>query len=266
MSDRPSADQQRLAFGQVAELYHRARPGLPAATVDAVIDAADLKPASRIFEVGAGTGKATVQLAARGLDVLAIEPSPEMARVARATCAQFDRVEIVEADFEAWRPRERRAALISVQAWHWIDPAIRYQRAHEALLAGGTLVAIWTFPDWRQCSLRGQLSHAYAEAVPQMVADFPMHPDSQPAALAGDWHAEIDGGGWFEGPRVRTFPWVQGYAAAAYTSLLQTHQDHILLAPRRRASLLDAITEVIDAHGGTFAMPFTTHVCTATRS
>ncbi len=265
MADHVFAERQRLAFGQVAELYHRARPDLPAVAIDAVIEAAPLKPSSAIFEAGAGTGKATVQFAQRGLDILGIEPSPEMVRVARTTCAEYASVQIVEVDFESWRPHERRTALISVQAWHWIDSALRYRRAHEALLENGLLAAVWTFPDWRECSLRGQLSKAYSQAAPQMVTDFPMHPDSEPAALAGDWHAEIAGGGCFKGPRVRTFPWVQRYSATAYTSLLQTHQDHILLAARQRANLLDAIAAAIDAHGGTFAMPFVTHVCTATR-
>ncbi|MGZ4350604.1 MAG: hypothetical protein ACXVRX_08795, partial [Solirubrobacteraceae bacterium] len=60
-------DEQRLAFGQVAELYDRARPSYPAAAIDAVLAHGRLAPGVRIVEVGAGTGKATELLAGRGL-------------------------------------------------------------------------------------------------------------------------------------------------------------------------------------------------------
>lgn len=51
--------------------------------IDALLHYGGLGPGSRIVEVGAGTAKATELLAARGLDVTAIEPSPDMVAVAR---------------------------------------------------------------------------------------------------------------------------------------------------------------------------------------
>ena len=81
--------EQRLAFGRFAELYDRARPTYPAAAVDAVIQFGALVPPAGIPEIGAGTGKATELLASRGLGVLALEPSPEMARIARANCERL---------------------------------------------------------------------------------------------------------------------------------------------------------------------------------
>jgi precorrin-6B methylase 2 len=41
---------------------------------------ADLWPGAAIFEVGAGTGKASVLVAEPGLRILAFEPDPSMAR------------------------------------------------------------------------------------------------------------------------------------------------------------------------------------------
>ena len=66
----------------MADLYDHARPSYPSALVDDVLDYAGAVAAAtvRALEVGAGTGKATALFAARGLNVLAIEPSAEMAR------------------------------------------------------------------------------------------------------------------------------------------------------------------------------------------
>src|ERR1700712_1812259 len=67
-------DEQRLAFGSVAELYDRARPSYPPGAIDDVVAHAGLQTGDTVLEVGAGTGKATVLLAQRGLGVLALEP------------------------------------------------------------------------------------------------------------------------------------------------------------------------------------------------
>jgi SAM-dependent methyltransferase len=258
-----SLDEQRLAFGSVAELYHRARPSYPAAAIDDVLAHGRLVPGDRVLEVGAGTGKATVLLAERGLRVLALEPSASMAAIARGTCPE---AEVVEAEFERWEAAVGFPALVSVQAWHWIDPAVRYQHAHAALQPGGSLAAIWTFPDWSACDLRDGLAEAYARAAPQLAADFPMHPASRPTRLAGDWHGEIEACGRFIDPRVTVHAWSQPYTATAYAELLATHQDHILLAAGERARLLSEIAAVIeDASGGVLTMPFATRVCVARR-
>lgn len=259
-------DEQRLAFGSVAELYDRARPSYPAGAIDDVMTRAGLRRGDTVLEVGAGTGKATVLLAARGLDVVALEPSAAMAAVARANCRGLAGVRVVESELEQWEPTERFPALVSVQAWHWVAPDLRYERAHAALVADGTLAAVWTFPYWAACGLREALCDAYRLTAPQLTPDFPMHPASEPTRLAGDWAAEIAASTRFGDPQVMTHRWSQPYTSAEYVELLQTHQDHILLAARDRRSLLVAIAATIEGEGGgTLTMPFVTRVCLATR-
>ncbi|HEY6524293.1 MAG TPA: class I SAM-dependent methyltransferase [Solirubrobacteraceae bacterium] len=258
-------DEQRLAFGRVAELYDRARPSYPAAAIDALLEYGGLAPGSRIVEVGAGTGKATELLAARGLHVTAIEPSAEMAALARVKLAGCPAVMILESSFEAWEPGGRFDAVVSVQAWHWVDPAVRYARARDALAPGATLAAVWSFPDWERCPERDAVSRAYRSAQVQLEADFPMHPDSEPTRLAGDWGAEIAAAGGFGAAEVRRFRWSEGYGAKAYTALLGTHQDHILLSDGDRAALMRAIERCIEDSGGHLELPLTTYVCLARR-
>lgn len=267
------ADEQRLAFGRVAELYDRARPSYPGAAVDDVLSHAELAPGDRVLEVGAGTGKLTVLLAERGLEVTALEPSAEMAAVARVRCPSID---LVEREFEAFEAPRPFPAIVAAAAWHWVDPERRYACAHRALQPGGTLAGLWTFPAWPECRLRAALSDAYRAAVPGMKPDFPMHPDSQPESLVGarpgrvrdggHWEREIeDAAGLFEAPEARLHRWANPYTSHEYVDLLQTHQDHILLGPAARRRLLEAVAAAVDAAGGAFELPLVTHVCLARR-
>jgi SAM-dependent methyltransferase len=260
-----SIDEQRLAFGRVAELYDRARPSYPSEAIDELVAFAGLRPGARVLEVGAGTGKATRMLADRGFAVQALEPDAAMAAVARRTCGGYLLVEIVQTSFEAWQPGERVHAVVCAQAWHWITPEVRYVRAGEALLPRGTLASIWTFPCWATTPLRDRLRDAYSESVPDLAPDFPMHPASEPTNLAGDWQAEIDSSKDFADPRVREHQWSCSHATADYVALLQTHQDHILLEPEKRQRLMAAVSLVIDQAGGAINIDYITRLCLAHR-
>jgi len=263
MSDLAPRPEQRLAFGRVAEQYERARPSYPAAAIDEVIAYAGLGAGERLVEVGAGTGKATRLLAGRGLGVLALEPDPSMAAILRRS-TDSARVEVIETDFESWRPRDRAGLVLCAQAWHWLDQRLRWQRAAEALRPGGALAALWTFPVWEMIPLRAALDAAYAATVPKMAADFPLHPGSRAERFAGNWREEVGEG--FADVRVSAHDWTQPYGAVEYAEMVSTHQDHIRLEPGRRDALLAGVREAIERDGGVIEMVFRTTVCLARRS
>jgi SAM-dependent methyltransferase len=259
---RPGLDEQRLAFGRVAELYDRARPSYPAAAIDGLLELAQLPPGADVLEVGAGTGKGTCLLAGRGLKVTALEPDPAMAVLARRNCAAHPGVRIEPAAFEDWRAEPRVQAVVSFQAWHWTDPRTRYERAASALREGGWLAAIWTFPEWGTTSLRDSLRAAYVQAAPGLAPDFPMHPGSDPTRLAGDWESETSESSRFTAAQVHRYPWSARYSAAGYRALLETHQDHILLPPAARSRLLGAVGQAVEA-AGAIELEFITRLCLA---
>jgi SAM-dependent methyltransferase len=255
---------RRLVFGEVAELYDANRPAYPEPMIDDLIELTGLADGGRALEVGAGTGKATTLFAARGVPVLAIEPSPPMAAVARRNCAIYPQVEIVETDFERWDPGGRTFALLySAQAWHWIDPELRFQRARAALAPGGLLAAFWNRPAWGRSELRDALVEAYATTVPELAPDGPMHPANQAPDGDEDWIGDVGGAGGFEAAAVRFYEWSLDYGADWYTGLLQTLSEVRLLPEEQRGALLTAVRAAINDHGGTLRMPFATRVCVA---
>ena len=128
-------------FSRSAEAYDRARPDYPAAAVDRFAAALDLRPGSRVIDVGAGTGKLTAPLAERGADVLAVEPVAEMrARIAaRApTAARADGVaERLPAD-DGWAD-----AIVAGQAFHWFATDAALAEFARCLRPDGRLGLIW---------------------------------------------------------------------------------------------------------------------------
>jgi predicted TPR repeat methyltransferase len=102
------------SFGNVAQLYDRARPTYPPELVDSLLSDGP----RHVVDIGCGTGIAGALFAARGCEVTGVEVDPRMAAV-----AQTKGIEVEVASFEQWDDRGRRFELaISAQAWHWIEP------------------------------------------------------------------------------------------------------------------------------------------------
>src|SRR5579859_5949715 len=66
--------EQAGSFGVAAGSYERGRPGYPEEAVGWLVPPG----ARRVLDLGAGTGQLTRQLVARGLEVVAVEPSDGM--------------------------------------------------------------------------------------------------------------------------------------------------------------------------------------------
>jgi SAM-dependent methyltransferase len=258
-------EKRRLSFGVVAERYDRSRPSYPPAVIDDVLEFAGAGSADRALEVGAGTGKATVLFAERGLSVVAIEPSAEMAAVARRNCAGFAAVSIEETEFERWQPDGQRFRLVfSAQAWHWVAPEVRYAAARAALEPGGALAAFWNIPDWDTCELRDELREAYRRSGEGDGTGDPFHPSAQPGHH--DWPAEIAATSAFDGADERYHRWRSTYTTQQYVDLLGTHSANLVMSDAQRERLMSDIAGVIDAAGGEFELPYLTQLCLARAS
>ena len=132
-----SGRERALSFGSAAENYERYRMGYPAELVRAVLRYAG-REIRTALEVGAGTGKATRLFAARGIQVTALEPDPEMAGVLRRTTRGLP-VRPMVVTFEAFRSPGGFDLLYAGASWHWMDPATRWTRAADRLEPGGVL-------------------------------------------------------------------------------------------------------------------------------
>src|SRR5437879_5476679 len=68
-------------FGRTAEDYDRYRPGFPESFFDDLAQRHLIAPGMRALDLGAGTGAMSLGLAARGLEVSALDRSTELLEV-----------------------------------------------------------------------------------------------------------------------------------------------------------------------------------------
>jgi SAM-dependent methyltransferase len=261
--------EQRLVFGEVAEQYDRHRPAYPDRVVDDLVELAGLEVGSLVLEVGAGTGKATSMFAARGIRVLAVEPSAEMAAVARRVCAgcgDAGAVRIEESDFERWDPAGRRFPLVfAAQAWHWVEPEVGFAKAASVLRTGGVLAALWNWPVWVRSPLREVVLGAYRQAAPEVLGETdPIHPGGASLPTdAEDWRRGVAAAAGLGAVEVRDYEWSETYSAADYAALLQTHSTVRVLDPARRSRLVGAVAQAIESRGDRLELPILTRLCLA---
>jgi SAM-dependent methyltransferase len=259
--------ERRLVFGEVADVYERVRPDYPDAVFDTVAVLGGLAAGDRVCEVGAGSGKATRSLVARGWTVTAVEPSEPMAAVLRAACPG---VTVVARGFdEGDPPGAGFGAVVAAQAWHWITPVTRTARAAYVLRPGGVLAVWWNRPAARDDDLRTQLDEVYARVAPTLREGSNNRIPSPFDKVGRDAEAradtEIVASGRF-GPVVRAeFPWSRWYDTADYLALLTTYSDHRLLDPATLDALLDGVAAVLDAHGGGVEHGYVTELVAAVR-
>jgi SAM-dependent methyltransferase len=245
----PDPERRRATFDEAAELYDRARPGYPPAVFDDLAALAGLGPGARVLEIGAGTGKATVPLAARGYQVVAVELGPAMAAVARRHLARFPAARVDVAAFEAWPlPAEPFDAVVAATAFKWVDPAVRVTKAADALRPGGALATIGTH------HVAGGTAAFFAEVQACYERWDPATPPGLrlPGAAEIPFDSEeLDRSGRF-GPAVfRRYEWDLAYSTAAYLDVLGTYSGHRTLDPETRSRLLECIARLIDSrHGG----------------
>jgi len=211
---------------------------------DDLAELAGVGPGCCVLEIGCGTGQATVPLAERGCQIVAVELGAGLATVARRKLARFPLVQVVDAAFEDWPlPPAPFDVVVAATAFHWIDPAVRVAKAADALRPGGALAVISThhvaggdqgfFADVQACYER------WDPATP------PGHrlPTADQIPLRSD---ELDRSGRFGAVVFRRHEWELSYTTAAYLEVLRTYSGHIAMAPDARDGLFDCIADLIE--------------------
>jgi SAM-dependent methyltransferase len=214
-----------------------------------------------VLDVGCGTGIAARQFQMAGCTVLGVDVDPRMAELARRSG-----LEVEVARFEAWDPADRAFdAVVSGQAWHWIDPVAGASKAAEALRPGSRLAVFWNV-----FQPPPELGHAFAAVYRRVLPDVPMlgrvpglESYSTLFATAADGIRAADR---FGDPDQWRFDWDRTYTRDEWLDQLPTAGGHSQFPPAKLEELLAGIGAAIDAAGGDFTMNYTAVVVTATRT
>ncbi len=189
MTTLPESAARRYGrvFDEIAAEYDRHRPAYPDELIDEACRVAGIRSGDLVLEVGCGSGQLTRCLAGRGLRVTALEPGINLISLARQNLEGAEEVEFVNAQFEgAQLPRERFLAVFSASAFHWVDPAVSWQRAADVLAPGGTLALVQYFgmEEARSKLDQDAALAAVRKVAPDIAATWPAYRDLD-ATIAG---------------------------------------------------------------------------------
>jgi SAM-dependent methyltransferase len=248
-------EERRVSFDTVAEIYADARPGYPQAMFDEI--ASRVPPPARVLEVGPGPGLATLDLARRGYEVVAVELGENLARVARRRLAAFPLVEVVQSDFHRWAPEPGEFDMVfSASAFHWIDPAVGYPKAHDALRPDGLLALAWSHGvrgRGRSARFRDATEAMYARHAPSLALK------AGPGNAKQDARRDITASKLFGPVTKRSWHWSRDYDAESYVGLIGTYSDHLTLPSADREALFGALRDLVnDGFGGSVRRAFET--------
>jgi SAM-dependent methyltransferase len=231
--------EQAASFDRAAEVYEKARPEYPAEAVDWLLPL----DAVTVLDLGAGTGKLTRALAARGLEIFAIDPSPKMldqlrAAIPGATVSVGVAEDIPLADASV-------DAVLVGQAWHWVDQDAALPSVARVLRPGGTLGLVWNLRD---------------ERVPWVSRlTRVMHP-SEAEQFSETGHIERGPFGDIESAR---FEWSRDFTRDELLDLVRSRSYFITAVAAEQASILSSVNHLLDTDpdvGGrdSWSMPYVT--------
>jgi SAM-dependent methyltransferase len=208
-----------------------------------------------------------VQFARRGYRVLAIELGANLAAVARHKLAAYPQVEVQVGSFEEWPIEEAAFDLVtSATAFHWIDPAVRYQKAARALKAGGAIALFWNHHVWSESSgnFFDEAQEFYLRAGEPTAKEYRGLP--QPDDVPTTVKEEIEQTGLFGEVTIRRYRWDQEYDAERYIKVLNTYSGHRDLPDDKREQLFHDIAALIDTgYGGRITKGYLTQLYVARR-
>jgi SAM-dependent methyltransferase len=244
MAEDAERHRRRATFGEVAEQYDDARSVPRPEVFDDLVELARLTPGAHVLEIGCGTGQATLPLAERGLSILAVELGASLAELARRKLAAFPQVEVVTSSFEDWDPGgELFDAVVSFNAFHWLDPEVRFAKPASVLRPGGSLCVFGSgFVVHDQADPRWLELFEYETAT----AGF----EARRLEGVADRSEEFTKDGHFSAATRRTYLRDLTYSADEYVALVGTMSAHRALADDARKELFEGLRRRIEEAGG----------------
>jgi SAM-dependent methyltransferase len=237
-----------LIFDEDPDLYDRIRPTYPSAVFDELEEIAHLSPGSRVLEIGAGTGQATIDLAQRGYGVIALEPGPSLAQEVRRKLRAFPLADVEVVSFEGWTPPpERFDAVVAATSFHWLEPEIRVRKSADVLRVGGALAILSTHHvAGGTIAFFEEVQDCYVRYDPSTEPGLTLPPEENVSIDL----TEIQRSGSFGRVDERAFAWEETYTTETYVQLLMTYSGHRALEVEARSALLACITDLIDRSFG----------------
>lgn len=248
------------SFDMFAETYHSVRPGYPTELYEDIKRLCGIGSASRLLEIGAGSGIATVELAKLGGGrVVAIEPGAHLAAIARKQTESSKNVEVLEGTFEGFESSERFDAILAFTAYHWIDEGIKYRKVIDLLDDAGSLVLVWNSFFLSDSEVTAEVNKAYRQYLPDAYPDESSVEQVNEGVLS-KLHCreqEVVQNLLLYTVALRKYYTACNYNAETYPKLLNTFPKIVEVEEGKRQRFFERISEIVSQYG-TISVPVLT--------
>jgi SAM-dependent methyltransferase len=242
-----SRDKYRCTFDSAAETYERSRPLYAESAIDWV---EGRLPFGRVLDLGAGTGKLTRQLVARGTDVVAVEPGDGMRAVLER---EVPGVVSLAGEAEAIPLRDGDVdAVVAGQAFHWFRTEEALGEMHRVLRQPGGFALFWI--EWDE---EDPLMHALNDVVETL------RPDMQHRSERPDWWKLLEGSTLFGELEERRFRHAECLDPELVVERVRSVSAYIAAEPAERARVEAEVRALVGE--GDVDFPLVTIVVAADR-
>jgi SAM-dependent methyltransferase len=184
-------------------------------------------------------------VAARGFEIHCIDPGQKLVAIARRACRAWPRVTFEVGRFEDAAIDPGTYDLVfSAQAFHWIDPAVRWKKSHEVLAPGGSLALLYNYSPLPETSRERDLME-----LVQTLSKGAMKPSVHEDVIRS-WVAEAESTGLFRDVSVHRHRWTQRYETERYIGLFGTYPDFRQLDAETQSAVADGMRRFLRDHDG----------------
>jgi SAM-dependent methyltransferase len=225
------------SFGNAVEEYERSRPTYPAEAAAWLLPA----DAKTVLDLGAGTGKFTRSLVAKGLDVIAVEPDAVMLASLQAS---IPGVKALRGTAESIPLPDDSVDVVTIaQAWHWMNHALAKQEIARVLRPGGILALVYNLRDESVPWVK-RLGEAMGRSEAERALD--------ETVIIGEPFGEIE---------TARFDWNAETTTESLIELVKSRSYVITATPEEREDLFERVSAVLRAEQkDTFTLPYNTFV------
>jgi ubiquinone/menaquinone biosynthesis C-methylase UbiE len=233
-------------FNQMADYYDTFRPSYPVATIQEIITTANLSKASRVLEIGAGSGKATAQFAEVGFEMLCLDPGEDLVKIGNEKFGSKN-IRFVASRFEEYPlPPKYYDAILSAQAFHWVPKPVGLEKCAATLKPNGYLLPFWNIEILDDTPFDKKLLTIIDryDAFTSTASEANYQKRMESICL------EIAESGYFSAPRVVKSPWSRTYTADEYYGYLLTGQFFIQQPPEVKRACYEELVQLAAEYGG----------------
>lgn len=236
----------RRRFNEDEVNYDRYRPEYPGELFQDVVFYSQIKPGSKLLEIGIGTGQATLPFLELGCDVTGIELGDKLSAFVAEKYKGYSNFKVFNDDFILYPVEEAYDLIYCATAFHWLPKEEAYAKIMKSLRSGGTVALFWNHP------------FPNREEDPSNVASRSVYDRFRPSDKKRVEFSEKDCGArvqellqyGFEKVESRLYRRARTLRTDAYIRLLNTYSDHRALDPELKERFEAAMRTALNEVGG----------------